>query len=62
MNRLIEDCRKMGFRVLIACITANNKVSIEMQRRLGFKKVSHFEQVGEKLGQVLDVVDMQLTL
>ena len=62
MNRLIEDCRKMGFRVLIACITANNDVSIELHRRLGFKKVSHFEQVGEKLGQVLDVIDMQLTL
>lgn len=62
MNRLIEDCRKMGFRVLIACITANNEVSIKMHHRLGFKKVSHFEQVGEKCGQVLDVVDMQLTL
>lgn len=62
MNRLIEDCRKMGFRVLIACITANNEVSIKMHHRLGFKKVSHFEQVGEKFGQVLDVVDMQLTL
>lgn len=62
MNCLIEDCRKMGFRVLIACITANNEISIEMHRRLGFKKVSHFNQVGEKLGQLLDVIDMQLTL
>ena len=62
MLRLIDDCRKMGFKVLIACITANNDISIEMHRRLGFKKVSHFNQVGEKLGQTLDVVDMQLIL
>ncbi len=62
MNRLIEDCRDMGFSVLIACITANNKVSIEMHRRLGFKQVSHFERVGEKFGRSLDVIDMQLIL
>lgn len=62
MRRLIADCRKKGFRVLIACITANNDVSIKMHQRLGFKKVSHFEQVGEKIGQLLDVVDMQLIL
>ncbi|MBE6318287.1 MAG: N-acetyltransferase [Bacteroidales bacterium] len=62
MKQLIEDCRQAGFKVLIACITANNEVSIEMHRRLGFKKVSHFEQVGEKLDQLLDVIDMQLIL
>ena len=62
MLRLIDDCRKMGFKVLIACITANNEISIDMHRRLGFKQVSHFEKVGEKFGQLLDVIDMQLTL
>ena len=62
MQRLIEDCRKMGFKVLIACITADNEASIEMHRHLGFKQVSYFEQVGEKFGKMLDVVDMQLNL
>ncbi len=62
MKRLIEECRQAGFKVLIACITANNEASIEMHHRLGFRQVSHFVQVGEKLGQVLDVIDMQLTL
>lgn len=62
MSQLIDDCRRMGYKVLIACITANNNISIELHRHLGFKKVSHFEQVGEKFGQMLDVIDMQLTL
>ena len=62
MQRLIDDCRKMGFKVLIACITADNEASIEMHRQLGFKQVSYFEQVGEKFGKMLDVVDMQLNL
>lgn len=62
MKKLINTCRDKGFRVLIACITANNTTSIEMHRRLGFKQVSHFKQVGEKFGQPLDVIDMQLIL
>lgn len=62
MKHLIEDCRKNGFKVLIACITANNEASIKMHEALGFKQVSYFSQVGEKFGQLLDVVDMQLTL
>ena len=62
MQWLIAECRQRGFKVLIACITANNATSIEFHRRLGCKQVSHFEQVGEKQGQLLDVIDMQLTL
>lgn len=62
MKHLIEDCHKNGFKVLIACITANNEASIKMHEALGFKQVSYFSQVGEKFGQLLDVVDMQLTL
>lgn len=62
MQRLITECRQCGFKVLIACITANNVTSIDFHRRLGFSQVSHFEQVGEKQGQLLDVIDMQLTL
>ncbi len=62
MRRLIEDCRKEGFRALIACITAENALSIEFHRSLGFKCVSHFEQVGYKQGRWLDVVDMELLL
>lgn len=62
MTTLIESCTKNGFHALIACITGNNKASIALHKKLGFKKVSHFEQVGYKHNQILDVVDYQLLL
>lgn len=62
MEQLINHCRADDKKVLIACITANNEASIKMHEGLGFKQVSYFSQVGEKFGQSLDVIDMQLSL
>ena len=62
MHELINQCRVDNIKVLIACITATNEASIKMHEALGFKQVSYFSQVGEKFGQWLDVIDMQLTL
>ncbi len=62
MQQLIERCRCVGAHALIACITADNTASIELHTRLGFRKVSHFTEVGCKFGQLLDVVDMELML
>ena len=62
MHELINQCRVDNIKVLIACITANNEASIKMHEALGFKQVSYFSQVGEKFGQWLDVIDMQLML
>ena len=62
MRELINQCRVDNIKVLSACITANNEASIKMHEALGFKQVSYFSQVGEKFGQWLDVIDMQLTL
>ena len=62
MEKLINSCTERGFHALIACITGNNKASIALHERLGFKKVSHFEKVGYKHNQILDVVDYQLLL
>lgn len=62
MNELIARCRKSGAHALIACITGDNIGSMEFHRKLGFKEVSRFEQVGFKFGHWLDVVDMELIL
>ena len=62
MEHLISACRATGCRVLIACITQENEKSCAFHRRHGFRKVSHFTQVGCKFGRLLDVVDYQLTL
>ncbi len=62
VRRLIEACRERGFHSLIACITAENSRSVAFHEALGFRKVSHFRQVGRKFGRWLDVLDLQLLL
>lgn len=62
MQRLIDECRNRGYRALIACITEGNEPSKSLHTKLGFKQVSHFEKVGSKFGQWLDVVDYELLL
>lgn len=62
MIRLIEECRREGYRVLIACVTEGNAVSDALHTGLGFRKVSHFEKVGLKFGRWLDVIDYELLL
>lgn len=62
MERLIDECRREGAHVLVACITGGNEASINLHERMGFEQVSHFRQVGRKFGRWLDVVDLQLIL
>lgn len=62
MLRLIDACRSIGCKALIACITEGNTASEILHRKLGFKKVSHFEKVGFKFNRLLDVVDYELVL
>lgn len=62
MERLIDACRTKGCHALIACITGDNEPSITFHERLGFTKVSCFNQVGRKFGRWLDVVDYELLL
>lgn len=62
MTSLINEIKSNYPNVtnLIACITEENHGSCSFHSRLGFKQVSHFRQVGAKLGRKLDVVDYQL--
>ena len=62
MAQLIPACRQAGCEVLIACITHGNETSCAFHQRLGFRQVSHFSGVGRKFGELLDVVDYQLSL
>lgn len=48
--------------ILIACITEENVASIRMHRKLGFREVSRFENVGFKFGRFLNVVDMEYAI
>lgn len=62
MQHIIGLCRLQGFRVLVACITAENKESIEFHKRMGFTQASLFHNVGYKFDRWLDVVDMEMQL
>lgn len=62
MQQIINDCRQLGYKVLIACITGENIESIQFHKKLGFVQASLFHNVGEKFGRWLDVVDMELQL
>lgn len=62
LQHLIDECRKAGAHVLVACIVADNEMSIRLHEKFGFQRVAHFRQVGMKFGRWLDVVDYQLTL
>ncbi len=48
--------------VMIAGIDADNAVSIELHRSLGFTQVGHFHEVGFKFGRWLDLVFMECML
>ena len=62
MARLIDECRQKNHHALIACITEENTESVVLHTKLGFEKVSHFKEVGQKFGRWLDVVDYELIL
>ena len=61
MHALIGECRGRGAHALVACITAGNEPSCRLHRRLGFRQVSEFHEVGFKHGQWLGVVDYELS-
>lgn len=62
MQHIIKECKLRGFRVLVACITAENTESTEFHKSLGFKQASLFHNVGRKFGRILDITDMELQL
>lgn len=62
MEKLVNECRQLGYKALIACITGENHESIAFHENIGFKQVSRFRNVGEKFGRMLDVVDFELEL
>ncbi len=59
---LVDHARQAGLRVLVAAIDASNARSVEFHAGLGFREVGRMPGVGEKWGQRLDLVLMQLEL
>lgn len=59
---LEKVARDVNIRNLIGVISGNNFASIVLFEREGYLKCAHFKNVGEKFGEVLDVVAYQKEL
>ena len=59
LSAIITEAKAHELHTLVAGIDADNTVSIELHKRLGFEQVAHFKEVGYKFGRFLDLVFMQ---
>jgi phosphinothricin acetyltransferase len=59
---LIGRARSANKHVMIAGIDAENTISIDLHRNLGFREVGHFHEVGFKFGRWLDLKFLELAL
>jgi len=59
---LIADLRALSLHSLIAGIALPNAGSVALHEKFGFRKVAHFEQVGWKFNQWIDVGYWELIL
>ena len=62
MNEIIEVAGKQHYHVIMAGIESNNKTSIKLHEKHGFKLCGRIDQVGFKFGKWLDLDFMQLIL
>ncbi len=61
-QELINKLIPLGLHTVIGGIAIPNDDSIKLHKRLGFEKVAHFNQVGKKFNQWIDVEYWQLSL
>jgi L-amino acid N-acyltransferase YncA len=59
---LFADLGKRGVRAAIGGIALPNPASVALHEKLGMKKVAHFERVGFKFDQWIDVGYWQINL
>lgn len=59
MPSLIESAEKHGLHSMIAGIEAENRTSIRLHERFGFREVARMPEVGTKFGRWLHLVLMQ---
>ncbi|HEV2327604.1 MAG TPA: GNAT family N-acetyltransferase [Verrucomicrobiae bacterium] len=62
LEDLIERCRHLGHRVIIAGIDGEQTASVGMHAKFHFEKVGYLNRVGFKFGRWLDVIYMELAV
>jgi len=61
-STLLAKLRELGLHCVIGGITQPNEASVRLHESLGFTKVAHFREVGNKFGRWLDVAYWELIL
>ena len=51
-----------GIRVIIASISGENTASIKLFQKMGYENCAHYQQVAEKFGRFVDVIDYEKIL
>lgn len=59
---LIPELRRRSLHSVIGGIALPNERSVALHERMGFRKIAHFEEVGWKFGQWIDVGYWELLL
>ena len=54
-TQLLEQLKSTGYHVIIGGISLPNPASIALHEKLGMKQVAHFEEIGHKFDQWIDV-------
>ncbi|GAB5590852.1 hypothetical protein Unana1_05752 [Umbelopsis nana] len=62
MNKIIEKADEIGIHAIVASITTENEVSLNLYTKLGFKYVGTFKDTGYKFDRWLDVAFYELIL
>lgn len=62
MLQLIDHARQNHMHVMVAAIDHENRASIVLHKKLGFKQTGYMPEVGQKFGKWRDLVLMQLNL
>jgi phosphinothricin acetyltransferase len=62
LKHLTQKAEEKGITSLLASISSLHKLSIHFHKKNGFRECGRFEKIGEKKGQVFDVIYMQKNL
>lgn len=56
---LCKRAQQLGYHTLLGLITGTNTPSLAVAEKLGFKEAGRYREVGQKFGNILDVVVVQ---
>ncbi|CUH65442.1 N-acyltransferase YncA [Thalassovita autumnalis] len=62
MQALIDQAKSDGLHMMVAAVTAGNDASIRLHEALGFEVTARMPQVGQKFGDWLELIFLQLRL